>query len=183
MSGIILFLGLLLFSPHAVVAQAPSAAAPDSPGVYAVTDRGIIELKVFGERQSVEAAIDTFSFRRSAIGEIPTVATVRSFQVNMSGWTPKDLYLVAGEKALSDPRDDYRRLLGRAYSRGPVLFEVVTEKLEPTMLEREYRSLTAKKRPGADIRAFVVLEVNNQHGLNRRSYPVRIELPTEPPKN
>ena len=95
----------------------------------------------------------------------------------MMGWTPKDLYLVVGRARLETPRDEYRRLNGRAYSKGPILFEVVTENLEPAALEKEYRRLARKKRPGEDVRAFVVLELISQAGLNRRSYPIQVDIP------
>ncbi|MGE5199111.1 MAG: hypothetical protein ACM3H9_05695, partial [Rhodospirillaceae bacterium] len=65
----------------------------------------------------------------------------------------------------------------RAYSKGPILFEVVTEKLEPGALEQEYRRLAGKKqKPGEDARAYIVLELVSQAGLNRRSYPIQVEI-------
>lgn len=192
MTILCLLAALILVPPaqpsQAAPAQAPQAAPaspPDRTGVFAVTDRGTIELTAFGERQSVEAAIDTFVYRPGAVEQIPSVASVRSFFVNMLGWTPKDLYLIAGHKRLSTPRDDYRRLLGRAYRRGPVLYEVLTERLEPDVLWKEYRSLAGKKGVQEGVAAFVVLEITSETGLNRRGYPIRVEWPGQastPPK-
>lgn len=171
---------LALLSTGRAVAQMPAVQPPDHPGVFAVTDRGRIELTGFGERQSVESAIDTFAFAQSALDQIPVVSSVRSFYVNMLGWVPKDLYLLAGSKRLRTPRDDYRRLNGRAYRLGPVLFEIVTEALEPGALEKQYRSLVKKQRHGEDLNAFVVLETVSQSGLNRRSYPIQIQIQADP---
>jgi hypothetical protein len=173
----LLLTGLLLAVPISIPADLSQATFPDRPGVFAVTDRGMVELKVVGEQRTVEGAIDTFAYAASELDQIPAVASVRSLYVNLMGWLPKDLYLIVGRHRLATPRDEYRRLLGRAYSKGPVLFEVVTEKLEPDALQKEYRQLARKKRAGEDVRAFVVLELASQAGLNRRSYPIQVEIP------
>ena len=158
---------------------APAAAQlPEEPGVFALTPAGLVRLPVFGEQRSVEGAIDTFLYAPADLERIPVVQSIRAIYVNLMGWQPKDLYLVAGGKGLASPRDDYRRLNGLAYSKGPILIEVVTEKLDPRALEDEHRKLTRKKRPGEDVRAFVVVELASQAGLNRRAFPVQVEMPS-----
>lgn len=181
-TAIPLFVGLLLLPLHRAVAQPPPAQPPDRSGVFAVTDRGTIELTGYGERHRQEHAIDSFSFTPSALDQIPVVSSVRAFYVNMMGWVPKDLYLIVGRKRLATPRDEYHPLTGRAYSRGPVLFDVVTEELEPAKLEQAYRKLASKKRSGEDVRPFIVLELNNRSGLDARSYPIRVEIQLAPDK-
>jgi hypothetical protein len=177
MTTLVLLTGLLLCPPCTAATEPGSPQLPDRPGVFAVTERGTVELPVFGEQRKVEGAIETFAYAESDLERIPVVASISALYVNVMGWTPKDLYLIVGRQRLATPRDDYRRLNGRAYSKGPILFEVVTEKLEPEALEKEYRRLAKKKRSGEDVRAFVVLELISQAGLNRRSYPIQVDLP------
>ena len=177
MTAMFLLMALLLYPPYEAASEPASPQLPDGPGVFAVTDRGIVELPVFGEQRKVEGAIDTFVFPAAELDRIPVVLSISAIYVNVMGWTPKDLYLIVGRKRLATPRDNYRRLNGRAYSKGPILFEVVTEKLEPGALEQEYQRLAGKKKSGDDLRAFVVLELTSQAGLNRRSYPIQVEIP------
>jgi hypothetical protein len=177
MTAIFLLTGLLLCPPCAAAFEPAAGQLPDRPGVFAITNRGTVELPVFGEQRNVEGAIDSFAFAASDLDRIPIVPSISSLYVYLMGWTPKDLYLIVGRKKLATPRDDYRRLNGQAFSKGPVLFEVVTSKLEPAELEKEYRRLAGKKRPGEDVRAFVVIELSSQAGLNRRTYPVQVVMP------
>jgi hypothetical protein len=177
MTALFLLSGLLLCPPSAAAFGPDAVQMPDRPGVFAVTNRGIVELPVFGERREVQDAIDSFHYVAEELDRIPIVPSVSSLYVNVMGWTPRDLYLIVGRKKLATPRDNYRRLNGQAFSKGPILFEVVTKKLEPAELEKEYRRLAGKKRPGDDVRAFVVIELSSQAGLSRRCYPVQVEMP------
>ena len=176
MTAMFLLMALLLYPPCEAASEPASLQLPDGPGVFAVTDRGIVELPVFGEQRKVEGAIDTFVYAPAELDRIPVVSSVSALYANVMGWIPKDLYLIVGRKRLATPRDNYRRLNGRAYSKGPILFEVVTEKLEPGALAQEYRRLAGKKKSGDDVRAFVVLELSSQTGLDRRSYPVQVDI-------
>ena len=180
MASTLIAAGLLLCLPGLSFVQPSPAQVPDRPGVFAVTDKGPVEMAVFGEQRRVEGAIDTFAYAPAELERIPAVQSVKAFYVNVMGWLPKDLYLIVGTKRLATPRDRYRRLNGRAYSKGPILYEVVTEKLEPAALEQEYRRLAGKARAGEDVRAFVVLELSSQAGLNRRCYPVQVEITPAP---
>ena len=176
MTAVLLLAGLLLCPPPGAASDAASPQLPDRPGVFAVTVGGTVELPVFGEQRKIEGAIDTFVYAASDLDRIPIVSSISSLYVNLMGWVPKDLYLIVGRKKLATPRDDYRRLDGRAYSKGPTQFEVVTRKLDTVALEQEYRRLIGKKPSGEDVRAFVVIELSSQTGLNRRSYPIQLDI-------
>ena len=49
--------------------------------------------------------------------------------------------------------------------------------LTPEALQAAYAELTKKAKPKDDVRAFVLLEVVSDKGLDGRYYPVQIDLP------
>lgn len=197
MTTLLLALVTLLVPGLLAQAQAPPpAAGPDRPGVFAITDRGVVELAVFGERRldassrdgssrwampddpldrSLDAA-PRFGFPSDFLTRVPSAASIARFRVNMLDWTPRDLYLVVGLEGLQSPTDKHRRLNGRAYKLGPMSYEIVTEDLDGRVLADAYRKLAGRKpKPGAS-QPFVVVELRHGGGLSPRSYPIRVEM-------
>jgi hypothetical protein len=160
-------------TPGQSAAQAPTTFGP---GIFAITSAGAVELTVYGERdiQVGDLVRKTF-YPPGAFDKIPAGDDLRSFVVNMPGWTPRDLYMIVGRKNLQTPFEKNRRLTGRLLPRGPV-FEVVSDGFDLASLQKDYVRLLPKKATDEQSEAFVVVEVGSSDGLNRRCYPVRLRL-------
>jgi hypothetical protein len=150
------------------------------PGVFAVTSTGPVELSVYGERAFVAGDMNPRVFYPpGAFDRIAPVDDIKAFVVNMTGWTPRDLYMLVGRKRLAAPYQKNQRLVGRMSSSGPTLIKVESEGFDLASLQRDYLRLLPKKATTEESEAFIVLEVKSRDGLNDRSYPVRIRLPAQ----
>ncbi|MCX6544370.1 MAG: hypothetical protein NTV05_08140 [Acidobacteria bacterium] len=176
MIPVLLLAGLFLCPPLHAAAQPPNFRIPNRPGVFAVTNQGVVEMTVFGERRSEEYSIPSFVYGSTELDQIPIVASIRSIYVNMMGWSPRDLCLIVGRQRLATPRDDFRRLIWKFNPRGVVSVDIVSQEFQPEALQKYQKHLTSNSRPGDDVRAFIVLELRSQSGLAARGYPVQVEI-------
>jgi hypothetical protein len=173
----VLLLGWLFLCPALqAAAPPPNIQLPDRPGVFAVTDHGVVEMTVFGEPRQGNYSIPSIVYGSTELDQIPVVSSIRSIFVNMMGWRPRTLYLLVGRQRLASPSSDYQRLNATINPRGVVRFEVLSHEFQPEELQKSYRRLTSKSQPGDDTRAFIVLGLSNQTGQPGRSYPVQVEV-------
>ena len=182
MIRVLLIAGLFLCPSLQAAAQPPNFRIPSRPGVFAVTDQGVVEMTVFGERRPVDFSIPSFVYGSTELDQIPIVASIRSIYVNMMGWKPGDLCLIVGRQRLATPRDDFRRLVWKFNPRGVVSADIVSHEFEPAALQKYRKHLTSSSRPGDDVRAFIVLELRSQTGLAPRGYPVQVEIQPDSPR-
>lgn len=148
-----------------------------TPGIWVQTPTDLIELPVFGERHTVSRGFPTFYFLKEHEARVPRVSAIQTMYVKMVGWVPSGVALVVGRKGLNAPKDKFRGLNAGTYHAGPGLTEIRSPDFTPEALQAAYAELTKKAKPKDDVRAFLLLEVVSDKGLDGRYYPVQIELP------
>jgi len=167
----------LLLLPLAVVTPRAQVVSDVTAGVWVRTPTGLVELPVFGERHTVSRGFPTFFFLKEHEARVPRVSAIQTLYVNMTGWVPSGVALVVGRKGLNAPKDKFRGINAGTYNAGPGLTEIRSPDFTAEALQAAYAELTKKAGPKDDVRAFVLLEVVSDKGLDGRFYPVQVDMP------
>jgi hypothetical protein len=177
-----LWVGIVLLMVPLAMGRPQAQAVPNvTPGIWVQTPTGLIELPVFGERHTVNRGFPSFYFLKEHEPRVPRVSAIQTMYVNMTGWVPSGVAMVVGRKGLNAPKDKFRGLNAGTYNAGPALTEIRSPDFTPEALQAAYAELTKKAKPKDDVRAFVLLEVVSDKGLDGRYYPGQIDLPPPTP--
>jgi hypothetical protein len=166
----------LLMLPLAVGHPLAQVVSNVSAGVWVATPTGLVELPVFGERHTVNRGFPSFYFLKEHEPRVPRVSAIQHMYVNMVGWVPTGVALVVGRKGLNNPKDKFRGLNAGTYNAGPGLTEIRSPDFTAEALQAAYAELTKKAKAKDDVRAFVLLELVSDKGLDGRYYPVQIDV-------
>lgn len=161
----------------------PAGAEPDvfaKRGVYAETDRGLIELKIYAEGRSIsDSVMKAYRYRIEPTQLVPRARAVASFVVNEPGaraeaWMSMTQLVFVVGREVDQGSNAYFQMTPKVTKLRASVYHVISSELQGPWMRTAYEKAREKFSARDLPEAFVGLVLQEWSGQPRRLYPVQM---------